>query len=69
MNPMLLADWGRIHRVFRAIMWLVALVLACVVVTLASPHATGAPVHSASHGAARIPASANGTPGGGAHHP
>lgn len=66
---MLLADWGRIHRVFRAIMWLVALVLACLVVTLVAPHATGAPGTSASHSAGRIPALRPGAPGGAAHHP
>jgi hypothetical protein len=47
MNPMLLADWGRIHRMFRAIMWLAVIGLACVVVTLASPHASGAPTQQA----------------------
>lgn len=61
MNPMLLADWARIHRVFRTVMWLVALVLACVVVTFASAHASGAPVHSAPPGGGRIPAPAMGT--------
>ena len=66
---MLLADWGRIHRIFRAIMWLVALVLACLVVTLVAPHATGAPVNSASHSAGRISAPSAGVTAGGAHHP
>ena len=69
MNPMLLADWGRIHRVFRAIMWLVAVALALLVVTLASPHATGAPVHTASHGPGRIPAPGSGGTAGAMRHP
>jgi hypothetical protein len=47
MNPMLLADWGRINRLFRTLMWLVAIVLAAVVVTMASPHASGSPAHAA----------------------
>jgi hypothetical protein len=66
---MLLADWGRIHRVFRAIMWLVAVVLALVIVTFASPHATGAPAHSASHSAGRIPAPGLGGTAGATRHP
>ncbi len=65
---MLLADWARIHRVFRALMWLVALVLACVVVTLAAPHATGAPARSASPNAGRVSAPAQGAPAT-ARHP
>ncbi len=69
MNPMLLADWARIHRVFRALMWLVALVLACFVVTLASPHASGAPARPASPGAGRVAPPGRGTPTTAALHP
>jgi hypothetical protein len=40
MNPMLLVDWGHIHRLFRGLMWLVAIALACLVVSVASPHSS-----------------------------
>lgn len=66
---MLLADWGRIHRVFRAIMWLVAVVLAFVILTLVSAHATGAPVHSASHSAGAIPVRGLGGGAAATRHP
>jgi hypothetical protein len=56
MNPMLLADWGRIHRMFRTLMWLAAIVMACVVVTLASPHVSGARQHSTAHSAGKLAA-------------
>jgi hypothetical protein len=63
MNPMLLADWGRIHRLFRTIMWLAAIVLACVVVTLAAPHASGAPDHAAAHPSGKLAPAAKAEPG------
>ena len=62
MNPMLLADWGRIHRVFRAIMWLAVIVLTCVVVTLASPHASGAPAQQTAGAAGNLAAPPNAPP-------
>lgn len=68
MNPMLLADWGRIHRMFRAIMWLAVIVLACVVVTLASPHASGAPARSASSNAGNVAGPAKGLPAANMRH-
>lgn len=40
-------DWDSAHRVFRAVMWLVALVLAVVVLTAVLPS------EHASHGRAR----------------
>ncbi len=31
MNPLLFADWTRIHRLFRGLMWVLAIGLACAV--------------------------------------
>jgi len=31
MNPLFFADWGHIHRVFRALMWIVATALVCII--------------------------------------
>lgn len=33
------ADWMRIHRLFRGLMWILAIVVACVVFAAASSHA------------------------------
>jgi hypothetical protein len=40
MNPLLFADWGHIHRLFRGVMWLVAVALACIVVTIVAPRSS-----------------------------
>jgi hypothetical protein len=30
-NPLLLVDWARLHRAFRALMWLTAVAMACLI--------------------------------------
>jgi hypothetical protein len=43
MNPLLFADWSRIHRVFRGVMWMVVVALVLTlffaVSSRAAPHA------------------------------
>lgn len=42
MNPLMFADWRRIHRLFRGLMWILAIVVACVVFAAATSHAATA---------------------------
>jgi hypothetical protein len=42
MNPLLFADWTRIHRLFRGLMWILAIGLALAVFAGASLHAATA---------------------------
>lgn len=44
MNPLLFADWRRINRSFTKLMWMLAAILACVVLVVAN--SAGAHHHS-----------------------
>lgn len=45
-NPLLFADWGKLHRGFRSLMWIVAVLIVYVVLlsqaAQSGPHATPA---------------------------
>ena len=48
MNPLLFADWTRIHRLFRGLMWILVIGLACAIFAGATSHAatTGKRLHA-----------------------
>jgi hypothetical protein len=54
MNPLFFADWSRIHRVFRGLMWMVAGVLVLVMFFAVSSRADGGHVRTAPRAAARV---------------
>jgi hypothetical protein len=60
MNPLLLADWARLNRMFTRAMWMIAIVMVLVVgVALASP---GSPSHQRPAQRASFGSAADGLP-------
>ncbi len=50
MSPLFLVNWHKVHGRFRALMWMVAIVLA-VVILLGTSHGSYTPRDNTSHGA------------------
>jgi hypothetical protein len=56
MNPLPFADWSRIHRMFRGVMWVVVAVLVLAVFFAVSSHAAPRHAHLDLRGSGQVSA-------------